>query len=52
MEGDDQIKLSVMHIYIEDTQYAVTSLIDALTTDKIELTRLQAEQKTALNKEA
>lgn len=46
------LNLAAMHSYIEDTRYAVTSLIDALTADRIELTRLQDEQKAALSKEA
>ena len=41
-----------MHSYIEDTQYAVSSLIDALMADRQELVRFQEQQKTALSKEA
>ena len=49
---DKHIRVIVMHTYIEDTQYAVSRLIDALMADRTELFRFQEEQKTALSKEA
>lgn len=41
-----------MHPYISDTEFAVSHLTAALVADRAELSRLEAEQASALSKEA